>query len=111
MNFPHLPPPRPGRTPPARTGVVYDSVASGVRGKGFCDQLAGALDGRSGRREALWHRDLPGAPRIGKAAGTAGLDFFACTAGPDGLPAARRMDDSSLTVAAREAPIRWGPER
>ena len=181
MNFPHIlqpPAEQPGRTAPARTVVVYDSLASGVRGKGFCDQLVAHPDLRAARRESLWHRDLLGAPGIGraaaraalraefvvlalrgdedisagfegwfrrwmprargraitlialfdqaaarplpmahmrsslgKAAGAAGLHFFACMAGPDGRPAAaRRQDDDAQTVEARGAPLRWGPE-
>ena len=89
-----FPPPatRPGTMPHASAVLIYDSFTTAVRGKAFCDQLAGKLQVRCRLDESLWRSDLLGIPAIRQEAARAALssDFIVIALGgdaelPDGL--------------------------
>ncbi len=60
-------------TPPARFVLIYDRFDTAVRGKVFCDQLAGKLDAPTDLGESLWRSDLLNIPEIRQEAARAAL--------------------------------------
>lgn len=76
MKFaPLLPPPaaRSAATPHATIILLYESYATAVRGKVFCEQLAGQLDVRCNLNESLWRSDLLAVPEFRHEAARAAL--------------------------------------
>ena len=77
MSLPHFQPPHAGQaaeTPHADIVVVYEGYASGIRGKGFCDQLVGRLGVRAEIEGSLWRSDLLAVPGIRQDAARAALN-------------------------------------
>ena len=89
MNLTDFPPPyggQPPEAPHADIVVVYDSFASGIRGKGFCDQLVEKLGVRTELHESLWRSDLLAGAGIRRevAAAALGADFVVLSLRGDG---------------------------
>ena len=62
-----------GALPRARVVLIYDSFATAVRGKAFCEQLGGPLRVRCKLEESLWRSDLLNIPAIRQEAARAAL--------------------------------------